>query len=344
LTNWHPHLHLLVTDGGFRPDGTFVPLPLHDVATPTEAFRRPVLRLFLRRGLLDGEAAQGMLAWPHSGFPVHDGVWVPAADRAFATRLARSCARHPVALSRLAYRADTGTVTYQSGKASGPTAGAETVDALEFLARGVSHIPHKGQVLQRYYGWYANRTRGIRRRAGVPEPAPAEAAEVVPATLADVRRRWAELLRRIVEVDLLRCPLCGDPMRTSSASSPSPASLTGSSTTCAAMRPPPAVRARPPRRRAPARSATSAYAACAPASGSWVRGSSGCTRVGSGGPLVPDPDPARTGGRPVGPAIRAPAPARPPPQPPWTVDSASRTLGGPIEIPIRRMKYRSRAC
>ena len=22
--NWHPHLHLLVTDGGFRPDGTFV--------------------------------------------------------------------------------------------------------------------------------------------------------------------------------------------------------------------------------------------------------------------------------------------------------------------------------
>ncbi len=24
LANWHPHLHLLVTDGGFRPDGTFV--------------------------------------------------------------------------------------------------------------------------------------------------------------------------------------------------------------------------------------------------------------------------------------------------------------------------------
>ena len=24
LANWHPHLHLVVTDGGFRPDGTFV--------------------------------------------------------------------------------------------------------------------------------------------------------------------------------------------------------------------------------------------------------------------------------------------------------------------------------
>ena len=35
LANWHPHLHMLVTDGGFRPDGTFVHMPLHDVATLT---------------------------------------------------------------------------------------------------------------------------------------------------------------------------------------------------------------------------------------------------------------------------------------------------------------------
>ncbi len=76
-----------MTDGGFRPDGTFVPLPLHDVATLTEAFRRAVLRLFVRRGLLKEETALGMLAWPHSGFHVHDGVWVPAADRAVAVPL-----------------------------------------------------------------------------------------------------------------------------------------------------------------------------------------------------------------------------------------------------------------
>ena len=48
---------LLVSDGGFRPDGAFVRLPLHDGAILTEAFRRAVLRLFVRRGLLDGEAA-----------------------------------------------------------------------------------------------------------------------------------------------------------------------------------------------------------------------------------------------------------------------------------------------
>ncbi len=46
--NWHPHLQLRVTDGGFRPDGSFVPFPLHDVPTLTEALRRAVLRLFDR--------------------------------------------------------------------------------------------------------------------------------------------------------------------------------------------------------------------------------------------------------------------------------------------------------
>jgi hypothetical protein len=45
--NWHPHLHLVVTDGGFRADGTFVRWPGwpgHDTASLTEAFRRAVLR------------------------------------------------------------------------------------------------------------------------------------------------------------------------------------------------------------------------------------------------------------------------------------------------------------
>ncbi len=53
LANWHPHLHLVVTDGGFRPDGRFVRWPVHDVARLTEAFFRAVLRLFVRRELFD---------------------------------------------------------------------------------------------------------------------------------------------------------------------------------------------------------------------------------------------------------------------------------------------------
>ncbi len=94
--NWHPHLHLLVTDGGFRPDGTFVTWPAHDTARLTEAFRRAVLRLFVRVDLFDEDQAAGMLTWPHSGFHVHTAVvrrvaigssFANAARRASATAI-----------------------------------------------------------------------------------------------------------------------------------------------------------------------------------------------------------------------------------------------------------------
>ncbi len=136
-------LHLLVTDGGFRPDGTFVSWPVHDNARLTEAFRRGVLRFFVRLELFDEDQTAGMLTWPHSGFHLHSAVWVPDSDRAFATRLVRYCARNPVALERLTYDRSAKTVTYRSDKSEGPTTGTETVDPLEFLARVLVHIPDR---------------------------------------------------------------------------------------------------------------------------------------------------------------------------------------------------------
>jgi len=47
-------------------------------------------------------------------------------------------------------------------KADGPTAGTQAVYPLEFLARLLTHIPNPGQVMMRYYGWYARGTRGMR--------------------------------------------------------------------------------------------------------------------------------------------------------------------------------------
>ena len=125
--NWHPPLHLLVTDGGFRTDGTFVSWPAHDTARLTEAFRRAVLRLFVHLECFDEEQAAVMLTWPHSGFHVHTAVWVPEDDRAFATRLARYCARNSVAPQRQTYDRTAKAVTYRSDKSEGPTAGTATV-------------------------------------------------------------------------------------------------------------------------------------------------------------------------------------------------------------------------
>ena len=215
--NWHPHLHLLVTDGGFRPDGTFVSWPAHDTARLTEAFRRAVLRLFVRLELFDEDQAAGMLTWPHSGFHLHTAVWVPEDDRAFATRLARYGARHPVALERVTYDRAARAVPYRSDKSDGPTAGPETVDPvepLEFLARALVHIPDQGHDTTRYYGWDANRPRGMRVKA---KPAAANGPPaIVPAPRlapTEATGRWAALLQQIFEVDPLACPTCHGAMR-----------------------------------------------------------------------------------------------------------------------------------
>ena len=95
-----------------------------------------------------------------------------------------------------------------------PTAGTETADPLEFLARALVHIPDKGQVTTRYYGWYANRPRGMRGKA---EPLAADAPPaIVPAPRlppTEAARRWAVLLQQIFEVDPLACPTCHGAMR-----------------------------------------------------------------------------------------------------------------------------------
>ena len=125
-----------MTDGGFRPDGTFVRWPgwpAYDSAALSEAFRRAVLRLFVRRGFFDEDQAEGMLQWPHSGFHVHAGVGVSEDDRPFALRLARYCARNLLALDRLTYEPATEQLTYRSDKSDGPTAGTQALDPLEFL-------------------------------------------------------------------------------------------------------------------------------------------------------------------------------------------------------------------
>jgi hypothetical protein len=111
---------MIVTDGGFRPDGTFVPWPAHDTVRLTEAFRRAVLRLFVRRGILEDHEARSMIEWPHSGFHVHDSVCVPEGDKDFVARLARYCARNPVALERMEYGAKSGEVSYRSDRARDP--------------------------------------------------------------------------------------------------------------------------------------------------------------------------------------------------------------------------------
>ena len=96
----------------------------------------------------------------------------------------------------------------------------ETFDPLEFLVRVIMHIPEPRRHLVRYFGWYSNVSRGRRGK----EEAEAErvAAARVGASRDErdrtrdaraVRRSWAQLIKRIYEVDPLVCPSCGSEMK-----------------------------------------------------------------------------------------------------------------------------------
>jgi hypothetical protein len=166
-----------------------------------------------------------MLAWPHSGFGAHIGPVIDGDDRQSLTRVARYGARAPIAEDRLRYHAERAEVELASDATSGPYVGLHRLDALEFLARWVHHVPDHYETRVRYYGAYATRRRLWWQRCGVvPEGAAAHAGSApVPnsATLPPDdwpalrarRRRWAELLRRVFEIEVSVCPACAGAMR-----------------------------------------------------------------------------------------------------------------------------------
>ena len=75
------------------------------------------------------------------------------------------------------------------------------------------HIPEAGEHLIRYYGFYSNKSRGLRTKSH-GETTPPTAQNSVPAPSAkQARKRWAALIKQVYEIDPLSCPKCGAEMK-----------------------------------------------------------------------------------------------------------------------------------
>ena len=171
------------------------------------------------------------------GFSLHAARTVAADDRLGLERLCRYGLRAPFSLDRLSLDPD-GRVRYRLHR-PWPTPEGRTEIVLEpvaFLRRLAALLPAPYQNLVRYYGVFANRSRFRNRlptapaRTAEPEAASAtttatdaspaataspESAAAPPAPAApppDRPRRvhlgWAQLLRRVLDVDALQCPRC----------------------------------------------------------------------------------------------------------------------------------------
>ena len=213
LLEWSPHVHALVSRGGWDREGAWVPVPFVDAKPAELLFRHKVIALLRDEELLSDERIEMLLSWQSTGFSVHNTVTVDNADPQGTERLSRYLLRPPLSLERMSWSPEN-TVLYRR-KASSRFGRAETpFDPMDFLARLLMHIPQPKLHTVRYYGEYSNVARARRRtKTGRTErDRPASNLELSTAERRRLRRAWAQMVRRIYELDPLTCR-CGAKMR-----------------------------------------------------------------------------------------------------------------------------------
>ncbi len=99
------------------------------------------------------------------------------------------------------------TVTVRSPKkVQGVCPVVAQYDALTFLSLLALQVPPPGVHMVRYYGHYSVRSRAERRRRAGQGQEAIHTVAPPPATIR--RRRWAQLLRQVFEVEVLTCEKC----------------------------------------------------------------------------------------------------------------------------------------
>ncbi len=75
-------------------------------------------------------------------------------------------------------------------------------------------IPNRGQKYINYYGHYSSKSRGLRGDAVIHKKQSGKVKDQKQATEEQrhYKKKWAQLIRKVYEVDPLECPACGGKM------------------------------------------------------------------------------------------------------------------------------------
>ena len=164
-------------------------------------------------GKINDAGIGNMLCWRHSGFNVYCGptIW-PNNDQGLED-LARYIIRACFSQERMRYIPAKDTFDGQAKVICRSKDGltSKTFEALDWLAQLVTHIPNKGEQMVRYYGYYSNKSQGMRKKAGTDDQVPALVESAV--TSLEFRRNWACLIQKIYQIDPLLCPKCQGAMK-----------------------------------------------------------------------------------------------------------------------------------
>ena len=128
--------------------------------------------MLLRERRIDEAAIRKLLGWRHSGFSLHNAVWIGSHDAESRRAVAEHILRSPFSQEKLRYQAKTRTMICHSKMHPVLKRNFEVFSACDWLAALTAHIPNAGEHLVRYYGWYSNVSRGKRQKAQGEDPIP----------------------------------------------------------------------------------------------------------------------------------------------------------------------------
>jgi len=101
LVHFHPHIHALVTEGVFVPDGTFLPLPKLATEPFLKLWEQEVFALLQAEDKITEEVVANIRSWKHSGFSVDQSVRLEAGDQQGVQRLIEYFLRCPFSQARM---------------------------------------------------------------------------------------------------------------------------------------------------------------------------------------------------------------------------------------------------
>jgi hypothetical protein len=136
LVQWHPHLHLLTTDGGKAADGSWQPQPEWDASLLMRLFRESLLAKLVLAHAISAELVKKLLAWRHPGFSAHVGETIAPTDKRRLEDTAAYLVRNPLSLKKLVYRQLFGTdraFFYAAAFGRGTSVKVEAAKCPEFL-------------------------------------------------------------------------------------------------------------------------------------------------------------------------------------------------------------------
>ncbi len=206
LLAFHPHIHSVLLDGAILPDGTFKQVDI-DSDLLQRKFADKIFASLLAEELLDDDTVQSMRDWPHSGFNAFLGEPILPTDteqRLFTARYLKKC---PISNKRLSITQEQGTTTVKYTAYRDGTKESRLFTPLEFLAELQQHIPDTFEQTTRYYGCYSARSRGAAREHNDP---------ILVFANPEPKRKssptWAILMKKVFEIDPLKCPKCSSQM------------------------------------------------------------------------------------------------------------------------------------